>query len=122
MKHLSSWRHKRGATAANPKMMPWQHIGFGCSWRYGAKGKVAEACRAMNGGVLPDTGFPHVGDKAKEGQRAPTVRTRGEQGCISYNMHSFDHGRHLRVIPSKCAKRDGSSSSREVEEVVVPRW
>ena len=27
-----------------------------------------------DGGVPPDTGFPHVGDKAKEGQRALTIR------------------------------------------------
>ena len=38
----------------------------------GAKGKVTGACK--NGGLIPVTGFPHVGDKAKEGQRAPTIR------------------------------------------------
>ena len=37
---------------------------------------VSETCK--DGGVLPDTGFPHVGEKAKEGQHAPTVRTQGE--------------------------------------------
>ena len=63
-------------------------------------------------------GVPHVGGKAKEGQRAPIVRARGEQGCISYNMHAFVHERRLGVIPSKRA--NGTILVRcKVEEVVV---
>ena len=72
-----------------------------------------------DGGVLPDTGFPHVGGKAKEGQHAPTIRTRGEQGCNSYNMHSFVHGRRLGVIPSKHAYPERNEFVVEVVEVDV---
>ena len=49
----------------------------------------------QDGGVLPTTGFPHVGDKAKEGQCAPTVsdsrRTRvhliHHTTCIRFAGH-----------------------------------
>ena len=72
-----------------------------------AKGSWCE-CDMQDDGVLADTGFPHVCDKAKEGQRAPTVRTRGEQGCISYNMHSFSDGRSWRIyLRSKRFEADG---------------
>ena len=81
--------------------MPRQHIGYpvahGDTGAKGSDGSVS--CK--DGGVLPITGFPHVGGKAKEGQHAPIVRPRGEQGCLSYNMHLFVHGRHLGVIPSR---------------------
>ena len=52
-------------------MMPRQHIGYpvahGDTGAKGSDGRVS--CK--DGGVLPITGFPHVGGKAKEGQRAP---------------------------------------------------
>ena len=94
---------ERGATTMTTEMVPRQHSGSGSLGRYRCKRKSDGSVSCKDGGVLPDTGFPHVGDKAKEGQHAPTVRTRGEQGCISYNMHSFVHGHRLGVIPSKRA-------------------
>ena len=104
MKHLSPWRNERGATTTTTEMVPRQHSGSGSSIEVPVEKNTCDgSVSCEDGGVLPDTGFPHVGDKAKEGQRAPTIRTRGEQGCISYKMHSFVHGRRLGVIPSKCA-------------------
>ena len=48
--------------------------------------------RAKDGGVLPDTGFPHVGGKAKEGQRAPIVKTRGKTR-VHLIQHAFIRSR-----------------------------
>ena len=58
--------------------------------------------RAKDGGALPDTGFPHVGGKAKEGQRAPNSSDT-EQTRAFQTSQAFVHGRRLRVIPSKRA-------------------
>ena len=47
--------------------------------------------RANDGGVIPVTGFPRVddGDKAKEGQRAPTIRARSKHEHLNHRKHSF---------------------------------
>ena len=61
---------RKGATATNSKMMPWQHsddpVAHGDT---GAKGSGCE-CVMQEDGVLLDSGFPHDGGKAKEGLRA----------------------------------------------------
>ena len=64
----------------------------------------------MEGGVLPVTGFPHDGDKVKEGNVHRQIE-HGASTSISYiTMHSFT------VIPSKRALLEKSESSG----VVVP--
>ena len=45
--------------------------------------------RAKDGGVIPVTGCPHVGDKAKEGQRAPKIRARSKHEHLNHRKHSF---------------------------------
>ena len=75
--------------------------------------KEAWRGRAMqDGGVIPVTGFPRFndGDKAKEGQRAPTIRAWSKNEHLIHHKHSFPGGR-LGVIPSKRAlsQRFGSS-------------
>ena len=64
--------------------------------------------RAKDGGALPDTGFPRVSgketsdntDKAKEGQRASTIRTRFKQEHLKHRKHSITDVISM-VIPSK---------------------
>ena len=92
----------RGATAAKRKCCHGNIPEIRqLKWDASAKEQVwvREMCKS-DGEWSRIPGVPHVGGKAKEGQRAPTIRTRGEQGCISSNMHSFVHGRRVRVIPS----------------------
>ena len=71
-------------------MMPRQHIGYpvahGDTGAKGSDGSVS--CK--DGGVLPITGFPHVGGKAKEGQRAPNNSdTEQTRAFHTSHMHSF---------------------------------
>ena len=62
--------------------------------------------RAKDGGVIPVTGFPWVddGDKAKEGQRAPTIRARSKHEhlihhtCIRSRAVVLGLYMHLRSV------------------------
>ena len=101
-------------------MMPRQHSADPAAHGdTGAKGKVTEACHARMVGCSRIPGVPHDGGKAKEGLRA-TNNSDTEQTRASHtpHMHSSTGGRSRRYTFKAC-KRDGSSSSREVEEVVV---
>src|SRR4051812_46206368 len=64
----------------------------------------------MNGGVLPDSGFPRVSGK-ETSDNSNTVQTRA-----SHSTHAFGHGRRLDGIPSKRAFSERVES--EVEVVV----
>ena len=86
-----------------------QHSGSDNSSSDRCKQRCGCAEDAKYGGVIPDTGFPHVGDMAKERKFG-----RGANTSISYNTHAFVRGLRLGFIPSKCAFRSGSSSTKEV--------
>ena len=100
-------------------MMPRQHIGYpvahGDTGAKGSDGSVS--CK--DGGVLPITGFPHVGGKAKEGQRAPnnsdTEQTRAFHTTYAFGPRVIVSA----VIPSKRALSErikfveGSRRSRD---------
>ena len=64
---------------------------------------------AMNGGVLPTTGFPRVDGMANE-ERAKTSLGHGANTSISYNMHSFTGIVSGLYLQSMCY-RNGSSSA-----------
>ena len=67
MKHLVTMAEGRGATATNPKMVPRQHIGSGSSWRYRRKRELCGCVEhAIDGGVLPVTGFPRFDGMARK--------------------------------------------------------
>ena len=59
--------------------------------------KVMGACHATNGGVLPVTGFPHDGDKVKEGNVHRQIK-HGASTSISYITHALVHGRSSRRL------------------------
>ena len=61
------------------------------SSRCRCKGKCGCAEHAKDGGVIPVTGFPRVddGDKAKEGQHAPTIQARRKLEHLIHHKHSF---------------------------------
>ena len=77
-------------------------------------------CHAMNGGVLPVTGFPRVSGKqgGPSKQRLTMVQTRASQ-----TSQAFVHGGHLEVIPSKRALSEqiefGCRGTRVEGKVVV---
>ena len=52
--------------------------------------------------MLPVTGFPHDGDKVKEGNVHRQIE-HGASTSISYITHAFVQGRRLGVIPLKRA-------------------
>ena len=116
---LSPWRNERGATATTTKMVPRQHSDdLITHWDTGGKEQVCGCAKhAEDGGVLPDSGFPRYGGMAIE-ERAKTSLGHGANTSISYNK-AFAPRTSSRVIPSKHAFWNGSSSLREVVEVVV---
>ena len=89
--------------------------------------------RAKDGGALPDTGFPHVGGKAKEGQRAPIVQTRGKTrvhliqdafirsraSSRGYTFEACVFERIEFVEGSRRSRVDGSGTCRRRSRVVV---
>ncbi|KAF7095979.1 hypothetical protein CFC21_098008 [Triticum aestivum] len=100
-------------------MMPRQHIGYPVAHRdTGAKGSEGSVS-CQDGGVLPITGFPHVGGKAKEGQHAPnnsdTEQTREFHTTYAFGPRVIVSA----VIPSKGALSEwikfveGSRRSRD---------
>ena len=84
MKHLSSWRKRKGCHGDVP--VPKTRLRCRC------KRKSDGSVSCKDGGVLPITGFPHVGGKAKEGQRAPIVQTRGKTR-VHLIQHAFIRSR-----------------------------
>ena len=92
----SPWRNKKGATAAKQK---WCHGNIPVPIAHGdtgAKGKVTRAWHAIEGGVIPATGFPRVDDGDKR-VKHPTI-TGG------YNIRTCIRPRVIvsAVIPSRC--------------------
>ena len=91
-------------------MMPRQHsddpVAHGDT---GAKGSGCE-CVMQEDGVLPDSGFPHDGDKAKEGLRA-TNNSDTEQHTVQliHRKHSV-HGRSSRGYTFEACVSGGTSS------------
>ncbi|XBI63872.1 hypothetical protein VPH35_044190 [Triticum aestivum] len=101
-------------------MMPRQHIGYPVAHRdTGAKGSDGSVS-CQDGGVLPITGFPHVGGKAKEGQPFHTTYAFGprvivsavipSKGALSERIKFVEESRHSRNGGS------GSSHSRSFGE------
>ena len=76
--------------------------------------------RAKDGGVVPVTGFPRVddGDKAKEGQRAPTIRAWSKHEHLVHRTcirsRAVVSGLYLRSV----RYRSVSGTSREVVVLV----
>ena len=69
----SPWRNKKGATAAKQK---WCHGNIPVPIAHGdtgAKGKVTRAWHAIEGGVIPDTGFPQDGGMATRWNMHATI-------------------------------------------------
>ena len=117
MKHLSPWWKEKGChsndngNGATATFRFWYSIEIPIQ-----RGSVR--MRAKDGGALPDTGFPHVGGKAKEGQRAPdnsdTEQTRAFHTTYAFGPRVIVSA----VIPSKRA--NGTALVRcKVEKVVV---
>ena len=81
-------------------MVPRQHSGSGNSIEMPVK-KIGREQVEQDGGVLPTTGFPHVGGKAKEGQRAPS-NSDTEQTRAFHTTYAFGPWVIVSaVIPSK---------------------
>ena len=78
----------------------------------GAKGKVTRAWRTIEGGVIPDTGFPQDGGMTKEEHRnkqSQTVQTRGS----SHTPHSIRSRKVVSGLYLRSVRyRSGSSSMR----------
>ena len=76
----------------NPKMMPRQHIGYpvahGDTSAKGSDGSVS--CK--DGGVLPITGFPHVGGKVKE------EHVRNNSDMVQTRASHTTHIRSRKVV------------------------
>ena len=121
MKHLSPWWKEKGChgndngNGATATFRFWYSIEIPMQ-----RGSVR--MRAKDGGALPDTGFPHVGGKAKEGQRAPIVRTRGktrvhliQHACVRSRASSQGYTfEACKRDDSRSVQSRGSSCSRFV--------
>ena len=79
MKHLSLWRKRKGCHDNDNWNGATATFQFRQLIETAVQNKMWQE-RAKDGGVIPVTGFPRVddGDKAKEGQRAPTIRARSK--------------------------------------------
>ena len=100
---------RKDATATITETVPRQHSSSSNSIEIPMQRRSVRV-RAKDGGALPDTGFPHVGGKAKEGQRAPdnsdTEQTRAFHTTYAFGPRVIVSA----VIPSRVHYRNGSSS------------
>ena len=116
MKHLSSWQKRKGCHDNDNGKGATATFQFRQLIETSVQNKMWRE-RVKDGGVIPVTGFPRVdnGDKAKEGQRAPTIRAWSKHEHLIHHTcirsRAVVSGLYLRSV----RYQNRSSSLREVD-------